>query len=90
MVERPPSLGGLGRGSWMSEPQKPSGGLPSWFPPFIALNGVALAWWEAVEDHFDRPYFYVLVGVMMAGMPAQLIIAVIERLSGRRGEKTDA
>lgn len=74
----------------MSEPHKPGGGLPAWFPVFIAVNGVALAWWEAVKDHFDRPYFYVLVGVMMAGMPAQLIIAILDRISGRRRGEDDA
>lgn len=68
----------------MSEPGKP--GLPSWMPTFVALNGIALAWWEAVEDHFDRPYFYVLVGVMVAGMPAQVIIAILDWFAGRRGE----
>jgi hypothetical protein len=70
----------------MNEPGKSGHGLPSWMPTFVALNGVALAWWEAVYDHFERPYFYVLVGVMMAGMPAQLIEAVVSRFTGgKRG-----
>jgi hypothetical protein len=31
-----------------------------------------------------RPYFYVLVGVMMAGMPAQLIEGVVNRFTGSK------
>jgi hypothetical protein len=68
----------------VNEPGKSGPSLPAWWPTFLGMNGLLMAWWEVVYDHFDRPWIVVLVGVLCAGMPAQLIVAFVEWFAGRR------
>jgi hypothetical protein len=55
---------------------------PSWWSTLISLNGMALAWYEAIFSQFDRPYVLALAAAMIGVLPAQLIDAALRR-SGR-------
>lgn len=70
----------------MSEPgqREKRAGLAPWMPTFIACNGLGMAWWEVTKDHLDRPYLLILVGALCSGAPAQVIVAVMDWIGGRR------
>lgn len=57
---------------------------PVWWPMVISCVGLALAVYEVVGDRSERPYLYVLVGLLVAGVPAKLIDAIVVWFLGRR------
>jgi len=66
----------------MSEPQ--GQWPPVWWPMVISCVGLGLAVYEVVGDRSQRPYLYVLVALLVAGVPAKLIDAVVVWFLGRR------
>jgi hypothetical protein len=55
---------------------------PTWWSTLISVNGMALAWYEAIFSQLDRPYVLALAAAMIGVVPAQMIDAALRR-SGR-------